>query len=127
MSIRPKWLRDICSIIFSVYYVIYANEADEKVSSADWPFRPRFIFLISVRFSFNFKQLRKFRAVCTVEMLRTTWEKMSNPYVRPPEIHFIIFAVWLTRLLSLPRSYEPYLPLKDRSFLSFDRSSFPGL
>jgi len=31
MNIRQKWLRDICSIIFSVYYIIYANEADEKV------------------------------------------------------------------------------------------------
>ncbi|TFK44388.1 Alpha/Beta hydrolase protein [Crucibulum laeve] len=56
MSIRPKWLRDICSIIFSVYYIIYANEGDEK--------------------------LRRFRAVPTVEMLRATWEKTSNPYIR---------------------------------------------
>ena len=31
MTIRPKWMRDLCSIIFSVYYIIYANEADEKV------------------------------------------------------------------------------------------------
>lgn len=31
MSIRPKWLRDICSILFSVYYIIYATEGDEKV------------------------------------------------------------------------------------------------
>ena len=31
MSIRPKWLRDISSIIFSFYYIIYAQEADEKV------------------------------------------------------------------------------------------------
>ena len=28
------------------------------------------------------RQLRKYRAVCTVEMLRTTWEKTSNPYLR---------------------------------------------
>ncbi|KAJ7594288.1 Alpha/Beta hydrolase protein [Mycena floridula] len=56
MSIRPKWLRDLCSILFSVYYVLYANEADEK--------------------------LRRFRAVPTVEMLRTTWEKTTNPYIR---------------------------------------------
>ncbi|KDR75205.1 hypothetical protein GALMADRAFT_249170 [Galerina marginata CBS 339.88] len=56
MSIRPKWLRDISSIIFSAYYIIYAQEADEK--------------------------LRRFRAVPTVEMLRTTWEKTSNPYIR---------------------------------------------
>ncbi|KAF9568032.1 alpha/beta-hydrolase [Agrocybe pediades] len=56
MSIRPKWLRDISSIIFSFYYIIYAQEADEK--------------------------LRKFRAVPTIEMLRTTWEKTTNPYIR---------------------------------------------
>ncbi|KAI0930255.1 hypothetical protein AcW1_008989 [Taiwanofungus camphoratus] len=56
MSIRPKWLKDLCSVLFAGYYIIYANEADEK--------------------------LRKFRAVPTVEMLRTTWEKTSNPYLR---------------------------------------------
>ncbi|KAM6502030.1 Alpha/Beta hydrolase fold [Amanita muscaria] len=56
MSIRPKWLRDICSIIFSVYYIIHANYADEK--------------------------LRRFRAVPTVEMLRATWEKTSHPFLR---------------------------------------------
>ncbi|KAH0827393.1 Alpha/Beta hydrolase protein [Lanmaoa asiatica] len=55
MSIRPKWLKDICSILFSIYYIVYANEADEK--------------------------LRRFRAVPTVEMFRTTWEKTSNLYV----------------------------------------------
>ncbi|KAI6045954.1 Alpha/Beta hydrolase protein [Pisolithus marmoratus] len=56
MSVRPKWLRDICSILFSLYYIIYATEGDEK--------------------------LRRFRAVPTVEMFRTTWEKTSNPYLR---------------------------------------------
>ncbi|KAF8894039.1 Alpha/Beta hydrolase protein [Infundibulicybe gibba] len=56
MSIRPKWLRDICSILFSAYYIIYANQGDEK--------------------------LRRFRAVPTVEMLRTTWGKTTNPYIR---------------------------------------------
>jgi hypothetical protein len=33
MNIRQKWLRDICSIVFSLYYIIFANEADEKVRS----------------------------------------------------------------------------------------------
>ncbi|KAH7912001.1 Alpha/Beta hydrolase protein [Hygrophoropsis aurantiaca] len=56
MSIRPKWLKDICSILFSIYYIIYSSEADEK--------------------------LRRFRAVPTVEMFRTTWEKTTNPYLR---------------------------------------------
>ncbi|KAL1939810.1 hypothetical protein VTO73DRAFT_9510 [Trametes versicolor] len=56
MTIRPRWLRDICSVLFSVYYIIYASEADEKI--------------------------RKYRAVPTVEMLRATWEKSTNPYLR---------------------------------------------
>ncbi|KAG2355179.1 Alpha/Beta hydrolase protein [Suillus spraguei] len=56
MSIRPKWLKDFCSILFSIYYIIYANEADEKI--------------------------RRYRAVPTVEMLRSTWEKTTNPYLR---------------------------------------------
>lgn len=31
MNIKPKWLRDLCSVLFSFYYIFYANEADEKV------------------------------------------------------------------------------------------------
>lgn len=56
MTVKPKWARDILSVAFSAYYLIFAHEADEK--------------------------LRKYRALCTVEMLRTTWEKQSNPYIR---------------------------------------------
>lgn len=56
MPIKPQWLRDIASIFFSLYYVVYANEADEK--------------------------LRRYRAFCTVEMMRTTWHKTTNPYIR---------------------------------------------
>ncbi|ORY32245.1 Alpha/Beta hydrolase protein [Naematelia encephala] len=56
MAIRPKWVKDIASVLFSFYYLIWAAEGDEV--------------------------LRRFRALCTVEMLRTTWEKTNNPYVR---------------------------------------------
>ncbi|WVQ98635.1 hypothetical protein IAU59_005765 [Kwoniella sp. CBS 9459] len=56
MNIRPKWLKDIASMLFTGYYLLWATEADEV--------------------------LRKFRAVCSVEMLRVTWEKTKNPYVR---------------------------------------------
>ena len=31
MRIRKKWLRDFCSIAFSIYYLIAAEQADEKV------------------------------------------------------------------------------------------------
>ncbi|KAI0081324.1 alpha/beta-hydrolase [Panus rudis PR-1116 ss-1] len=74
MSIRPKWLKDIASVLFSVYYIVYAYEADEK--------------------------LRRFRAVPTVEMLRTTWEKTTNPYIRALTIYP---RVTIRRKLLLPR------------------------
>ncbi|TCD71587.1 hypothetical protein EIP91_007334 [Steccherinum ochraceum] len=77
MTIRPQWLKDICSILFSVYYIIYASEADEK--------------------------LRKFRAVPTVEMLRSTWEKTTNPYLRA--ITFLP-RVTIRRKLTLPRPHD---------------------
>ncbi|GAA5910383.1 hypothetical protein JCM5296_000581 [Sporobolomyces johnsonii] len=56
MTVKHKWLRDVFSLMCAGYYLLFANEADEK--------------------------LRKYRAICTVEMLRTTWEKTSNPYIR---------------------------------------------
>lgn len=31
MAIRPKWLKDISSILFALYYLIYANEGDDVV------------------------------------------------------------------------------------------------
>ncbi|KAF8320901.1 alpha/beta-hydrolase [Clavulina sp. PMI_390] len=56
MPIQPKFLRDIFSMLFFFYYLVYARDADEK--------------------------LRRYRAICTVEMLRTTWNKTTNPYIR---------------------------------------------
>lgn len=32
MAIRPKWLKDICSVLFGAYYLVYASEGDEVVS-----------------------------------------------------------------------------------------------
>ncbi|KDQ27709.1 hypothetical protein PLEOSDRAFT_1042144 [Pleurotus ostreatus PC15] len=74
LSIRPKWLRDTCSVLFSVYYIIYANEADEK--------------------------LRRFRAVPTVEMLRATWEKTTNPLIR---LFTYLPSIPIRRKILLPR------------------------
>lgn len=53
-------------------------------------------------------QLRKYRAICSVEMLRSTWEKTGNPIIRA-----VTFAqrpaVTLKRKIVLPRpSGSPY-------------------
>ncbi|PGH05751.1 protein btn1 [Blastomyces parvus] len=55
MNIKKKWLRDLASMVFSMYYLIAAEHADEKV--------------------------RKVRAVMTVEHLRISWNKATTPYL----------------------------------------------
>lgn len=55
MKVRPKWLKDIASMAFSVYYLIAAEQADEKV--------------------------RRVRATLTVEHLRVSWNKATTPYL----------------------------------------------
>ncbi|KAF9893707.1 hypothetical protein FE257_009875 [Aspergillus nanangensis] len=55
MKIKPKWLRDIASLAFTVYYLFAAEQADEKV--------------------------RRVRATLTVEHLRVSWNKGTTPYL----------------------------------------------
>lgn len=55
MRIKNKHVRDLASIICTVYYLIAAEQADEKV--------------------------RKVRAVLTVDHLRVAWNKPTTPYL----------------------------------------------
>ena len=78
MKIRVKWLRDIASIVFSLFYLISAERADEKV--------------------------RKVRGMLTVEHLRVAWNKGTSPYLsffqdllRPR------FSRWPPRQVRIPR------------------------
>lgn len=56
MRIRRKWLRDIASMVFTFYYLIAAEQADEKV--------------------------RKVRGMITVDHLRVSWNKGTTPYLK---------------------------------------------
>ncbi len=56
MRIRRAWLRDAASVVFSLYYLFAAEQADEKV--------------------------RKVRGTLTVEHLRVSWNKATaSPYL----------------------------------------------
>ncbi|KAK2625386.1 hypothetical protein QTJ16_004698 [Diplocarpon rosae] len=55
MRIRRKWMRDLASVVFTVYYLIAAEQADEKV--------------------------RKVRGMLTVDHLRVSWNKGTTPYL----------------------------------------------
>ncbi|KAI0503192.1 alpha/beta-hydrolase [Xylaria bambusicola] len=78
MKIRKKWLRDIASMVFSIYYLVAAEKADEKV--------------------------RKVRGTLTVDHLRVSWNKGKTPYLgalqnlmRPR------FTRWPPRAIRIPR------------------------
>ncbi|KAG5973567.1 hypothetical protein E4U58_004840 [Claviceps cyperi] len=78
MKIKLTWLRDLASILFSLFYLIAAERADEKV--------------------------RKVRGMMTVEHLRVAWNKGTSPYLsvlqrlmRPR------FTRWPPRQIRIPR------------------------
>ena len=55
MPIKRRWIRDSCSILFTIYYLVCAEQADEKV--------------------------RKVRSILTVDHLRVSWNKTTTPYL----------------------------------------------
>lgn len=78
MKIRTKWLRDLASIVFSGFYLVAAEKADEKV--------------------------RKVRGNLTIEHLRVSWNKGTTPYLQflqgltRPRL-----TRWPARLVRIPR------------------------
>ncbi|KAH8677862.1 Alpha/Beta hydrolase protein [Xylariales sp. PMI_506] len=78
MKIKHKWLRDLASFAFSLFYMVAAERADEKV--------------------------RKVRGLLTVDHLRVSWNKGTTPYLsffqnlmRPR------FTRWPPRAIRIPR------------------------
>ena len=66
MWLKPKWFKDIASVVFSVYYLICAEQADEYV--------------------------KKVRGKMSIEHMRVSWNKPTTPYLqtltallRPPQ------------------------------------------
>ena len=78
MKIRGKWLRDLASIVFSVFYLFAAERADEKV--------------------------RKVRNMITVDHLRVSWNKGTTPYLRFGQgLIRPRFSRWPPRQVRIPR------------------------
>jgi acetyl esterase/lipase len=79
MKIRQKWLRDVASMAFSLFYLVAAEQADEKV--------------------------RKVRGNLTVEHLRISWNKgISSPYLRFFQgLMRPRFTRWPPRQIRIPR------------------------
>ncbi|KAI4147346.1 MAG: hypothetical protein LQ340_005596 [Diploschistes diacapsis] len=82
MRIKNRWLRDLASIVFTVYYLFAAEQADEKV--------------------------RKVRGALTVDHLRVSWNKTTTPYLslvgRLTRPKFTRYAPKKVRIPRPPRS-----------------------
>lgn len=78
MPIRMKWLRDIAGIFFSLFYLVAAERADEKV--------------------------RKVRGAVTVDHLRVAWNKGTTPYLKVLQtLMRPRFTKWPPRQVRIPR------------------------
>lgn len=95
MHIKRKWARDVLSVVFSMYYLICAEQADEKV--------------------------RKVRAVITVDHLRIGWNKPVTPFltfvnklVRPR------FTRYKPRAIRIPRPADSSYTEPVHGWLYFD-------
>ncbi|KAI2610427.1 alpha/beta-hydrolase [Hypoxylon sp. NC1633] len=78
MKIKRKWIRDIASLVFSVFYLAAAERADEKV--------------------------RKVRGALTVDHLRVSWNKGTTPYLRALQnLMRPRFTRWPPRAIRIPR------------------------
>ncbi|KAF1916727.1 Alpha/Beta hydrolase protein [Ampelomyces quisqualis] len=81
MRIKSKGVRNLLSIVFSVYYMICAEQADEKV--------------------------RKIRATLTVDHLRVAWNKGTTPYLGALTNLMRPRLMWyLPRKIRIPRPRE---------------------
>jgi acetyl esterase/lipase len=95
MRIRAKWLRDLASIAFSVFYLFAAERADEKV--------------------------RKVRGMLTVEHLRVSWNKGTTPYLRFFQgLMRPRFTRWPPRQVRIPRPSSSDYKEPISAWLYFD-------
>lgn len=95
MRIKRKWARDLFSVIFTLYYLLCAEQADEKV--------------------------RKIRGTLTVDHLRVSWDKGTTPYIsfftslmRPR------FMRYPPRAIRIPRPQESSYAEPINAWLYFD-------
>ncbi|KAI9184064.1 hypothetical protein H9P43_003117 [Blastocladiella emersonii ATCC 22665] len=97
MNIKPKILRDVCSILFTLFYLVFANRADYKV--------------------------RRLRASPTLDMMRLSWEKQRHPLFRLASRAMQPKITWRGKRVELPRpptayGYNPADPNTTRTVLS---------
>ncbi|KAI9249772.1 Alpha/Beta hydrolase protein [Phascolomyces articulosus] len=93
MKLRPTWLRHICSVLFSFYYLVFADAAEERV--------------------------RRVRATISIDHMRVSWEKgAANPILsflsslQRPKL-----TIRKTLMIERPRTKNHALPPTEIMFL----------
>ncbi|KAL2872756.1 CLN3 protein-domain-containing protein [Aspergillus lucknowensis] len=95
MKVRPNWLRDFASLGCTAYYLLAAEQADDKV--------------------------RRVRATLTLEHMRVSWNKGTTPYlwalaalVRPRLMRYP------PRAIRIPRPHQSVYHEPTNAWLYFD-------
>lgn len=95
MKIRTKWMRDIASVVFSIFYLFAAERADEKV--------------------------RKVRGMITVDHMRVAWNKGTTPYLKVLQsLMRPRFTKWPPRQVRIPRPANSDYTEPVSAWLYFD-------
>lgn len=95
MKIKPKWLRDIASMVFTIYYLIAAERADEKV--------------------------RRVRSILTVDHMRVAWNKATTPYLSAmASLMRPRFTKYPPRAIRIPRPKQSSYREPVNAWLYFD-------
>ncbi|KAL7752906.1 hypothetical protein RI367_001909 [Sorochytrium milnesiophthora] len=82
VNVKPKLLRDIASIVFTIYYLVFADQADNKVC--------------------------RLRATPTVELMRMSWEKQKHPLFRAISCAGLPRLTYMYRQVLVPRHPSAY-------------------
>ncbi|KNE60078.1 lipase [Allomyces macrogynus ATCC 38327] len=77
MNIKPKFLRDLMSIVFTMFYLVFADQAEAKV--------------------------RRLRSTPTVSMMRVSWEKQKHPYIQKLARSMMPKITWRSKRIQIPR------------------------
>lgn len=89
MPLRPAWLRHACSILFTMYYLVFADAAEERV--------------------------RRVRATMSIDQIRLSWEKAANNPILAWSSKLLRPKITMHKVMHIERP-SPYLPPTEFHF-----------
>ncbi|KAL7745912.1 hypothetical protein RI367_008776 [Sorochytrium milnesiophthora] len=94
LNIKPKLLSDIASIVFTIFYLVFADQADNKINTRTS--------------NDTINKVRRLRATPTVELMRMSWEKQNTLLFRAISRAGLPRLTYMYRQILVPRHPSSY-------------------